>query len=165
MLDKDSESTLGSSVGNLQVIMQQDQEEAKCETDSASKEQALQYKLVKLKQLYDTIWMEKWSIQAERDKLQKDRNKLQKDIVNLQLCADKEVANSVTAALRDELAKEQSKNICQICFNAPRDCVVLPCTHFHFCHDCLQNHQRQSKECPSCRGKINGLLQCSLNMN
>eukprot|EP00246_Nothoceros_aenigmaticus_P011407 TRINITY_DN3093_c0_g1_i1.p1 TRINITY_DN3093_c0_g1~~TRINITY_DN3093_c0_g1_i1.p1 ORF type:complete len:201 (+),score=20.52 TRINITY_DN3093_c0_g1_i1:24-605(+) len=68
-------------------------------------------------------------------------------------------------ALRLELEEEREKTICRICFARPRDALPLPCMHFDFCNQCLQQHQRHRNTCPSCRCTINGVLKYSLTLS
>lgn len=50
--------------------------------------------------------------------------------------------------------------LCQICFERPRDTVLMPCMHFLYCQSCM--HQSSSscsgagQRCPVCRAAVSG---------
>lgn len=54
------------------------------------------------------------------------------------------------------LVEEQERSLSQICLESPKDTVVLPCLHLHFCFQCLENHSKRSRTCPTCRMPISG---------
>ncbi|CAM6088146.1 unnamed protein product [Calypogeia fissa] len=100
-------------------------------------------------------------VMAERLAIERDMGynmeKMEASRESLRVQLEREHAE-VVAALNMELAKEQEKTVCQICFTQSRDALILPCMHFQYCEKCV----RELKECPTCRGRINGLLRCNL---
>ena len=61
---------------------------------------------------------------------------------------------------------EESSNaqLCQICFEHPRDCIIMPCTHLLYCRACVAEHKRSgANRCPTCRGPISGEILCNVN--
>ncbi|MCO5561752.1 hypothetical protein L7F22_015375 [Adiantum nelumboides] len=50
--------------------------------------------------------------------------------------------------------------VCKICYDKPRNVVIVPCLHGHFCADCLEKHRKKHKnaKCPTCRSVINGMF-------
>lgn len=59
---------------------------------------------------------------------------------------------NMSAALTHSLnrAEEESVMQCEICFNAPRSAVVMPCKHYLMCLSCAN----AMKQCPFCLEKI-----------
>ncbi|XP_068757006.1 uncharacterized protein [Montipora capricornis] len=67
--------------------------------------------------------------------------------------------------LEKELEKAQNSQQCQICFERPRDCIIMPCTHLLYCRVCVTEHKRKGeKRCPACRGPISGEILCNINL-
>ena len=56
--------------------------------------------------------------------------------------------------------------LCTICLDVPRDTVVLPCMHAHFCGGCLRGAglTAAATNCPTCRGFIAGTLALRLGL-
>ncbi|XP_051130624.1 E3 ubiquitin-protein ligase APD2 isoform X2 [Andrographis paniculata] len=52
---------------------------------------------------------------------------------------------------RDE---EDSRRLCAICFEDPKDCFFLPCGHCVSCHGCATKVLEASGSCPICRRRI-----------
>ncbi|MCO5610941.1 hypothetical protein L7F22_065187 [Adiantum nelumboides] len=50
--------------------------------------------------------------------------------------------------------------VCQICYDKPRNVVIVPCLHGHFCADCLEEHRKRHKnaKCPTCRSVISSMF-------
>jgi rubrerythrin len=59
---------------------------------------------------------------------------------------------NMSAALTHSLnrAEEETVMQCEICFNAPRNAVVMPCKHYLMCLSCAN----AMKQCPFCLEKI-----------
>ena len=60
----------------------------------------------------------------------------------------------------------EEARLCTICLENPRDTVVLPCMHAHFCGGCLRGAglAAAAKTCPTCRGVISGTLAVRLGL-
>jgi hypothetical protein len=60
----------------------------------------------------------------------------------------------------------EEARLCTICFEHPRDTVVLPCMHAHFCGGCLRGAglAAAATTCPTCRGVIAGTLALRLGL-
>ena len=60
----------------------------------------------------------------------------------------------------------EEARLCTICLENPRDTVVLPCMHAHFCGSCLRGAglAAAAKTCPTCRGVISGTLAVRLGL-
>ena len=60
----------------------------------------------------------------------------------------------------------EEARLCTICLENPRDTVVLPCMHAHFCGGCLRGAglAAPAKTCPTCRGVISGTLAVRLGL-
>ncbi|KAL2642839.1 hypothetical protein R1flu_010426 [Riccia fluitans] len=67
--------------------------------------------------------------------------------------------------LKTELQSERAKLLCNICLDKPRDTMILPCTHFLYCHGCLLIHKKRNNTCPTCRGSMSALLHCHLSIS
>jgi len=60
----------------------------------------------------------------------------------------------------------EEARLCTICLDHPRDTVVLPCMHAHFCGGCLRGAglAAAATTCPTCRGVISGTLAVRLGL-
>lgn len=69
------------------------------------------------------------------------------------------------AHARTALGDMERRLQCQICYSNVRDVVILPCSHFMFCKQCIERHVNtsQARTCPVCRGTISGLLALQLD--
>lgn len=47
-----------------------------------------------------------------------------------------------------------TRNLCVICFDAPRDCFFIPCGHFATCYACGSRIVEEDGSCPLCRRKM-----------
>jgi len=66
--------------------------------------------------------------------------------------------------LEKELEQSLNAQLCQICFERPRDCIIMPCTHLLYCRTCVTEHKRKGdSRCPTCRGPISGEILCNVN--
>ena len=54
---------------------------------------------------------------------------------------------------RKEDVEDEDKDLCQICFEAKKDTILLPCGHYLYCTDCVEK-QANPDLCPYCRQKI-----------
>jgi hypothetical protein len=65
-----------------------------------------------------------------------------------------EMSNSITtpAATAAEAPRQLTDYLCQICLDAPRDCLLEPCMHFCLCARCV--NQLPESKCPICRRPI-----------
>ncbi|KAI5055325.1 hypothetical protein GOP47_0030470, partial [Adiantum capillus-veneris] len=84
------------------------------------------------------------------------KKELEEDRLLLNVLAD-EIGH-----LDKQLTEEKEKHLCAVCFDKPRDTLVMPCLHFHYCFSCLMQHkQANGSTCPTCRGSIQGLCMSS----
>lgn len=60
--------------------------------------------------------------------------------------------------VQSKLESSEDSRLCQICMEAQRDTVVLPCMHFMYCSNCTASLQH----CPTCRMPIAGRLHCQV---
>jgi len=58
------------------------------------------------------------------------------------------------------LSNEKANSACIVCFETPRNTLIMPCLHFQFCQTCVR--MLPSPRCPTCRGNIAGTLTCNL---
>lgn len=66
--------------------------------------------------------------------------------------------------LEKELEESRGAQLCQICFEQPRDCIIMPCTHLLYCRKCVTEHKKKGdSRCPTCRGPISGEILCNVN--
>lgn len=99
--------------------------------------------------------------QREQDyeKLQKEFDKKLKD-------AEASSSDSVKTIhkLEKELEQSREAQLCQICFERSRDCIIMPCTHLLYCRTCVTTHKKKGdSRCPACRGPISGEILCNVN--
>ena len=72
----------------------------------------------------------------------------------LQYYSDKKTDN--TSALQDDKINALQKQIdCIICMDKPRNAVILPCTHYIACNDCIE---KSGETCPLCRNLISSII-------
>lgn len=68
--------------------------------------------------------------------------------------------------LEKELEKSREAQLCQICFEHSRDCIIMPCTHLLYCRACVTRHKKKGdSRCPACRGPISGEILCNVNQS
>lgn len=49
-------------------------------------------------------------------------------------------------------ADDDDSDSCQICYDKPANCVMIPCGHVFFCSSCKSKYEEsRSKNCPICR--------------
>ena len=71
------------------------------------------------------------------------------------------------AELKKQLDQENSAKLCQICFDQPRSCILIPCLHLVYCNECVNKHRGQNEsnaKCPACNTLITGQLSCKLHL-
>jgi len=72
----------------------------------------------------------------------------------LQYYSDNKTDN--TSALQDDKINALQKQIdCIICMDKPRNAVILPCTHYIACNDCIE---KSGETCPLCRNLISSII-------
>ncbi|CAF3372424.1 unnamed protein product [Rotaria sp. Silwood1] len=55
--------------------------------------------------------------------------------------------------------KDDDADLCQLCFDASANCVMIPCGHIFFCSDCKKQFEGKSKICPVCRTEIKNIFE------
>ncbi|CAF1106698.1 unnamed protein product [Rotaria sordida] len=55
--------------------------------------------------------------------------------------------------------KHDDEGLCQLCYDAPANCVMIPCGHIFFCFDCKSQYEGKSKYCPVCRAEIKNIFE------
>ena len=122
-------------------------------TDQAEAKREIMSSLAKLKENFTT--QRKKDYQQQRDEYEQ---KLKK--------ATESESKSAERIRELEKLLEESSNaqLCQICFEHPRDCIIMPCTHLLYCRACVAEHKRSgANRCPTCRGPISGEILCNVN--
>jgi len=66
--------------------------------------------------------------------------------------------------LKRRLRDAEGELRCGICYEARKNCVLLPCLHHLFCAECLNTHfsTSQARTCPVCRKGVSGVLVLQL---
>jgi hypothetical protein len=76
-------------------------------------------------------------------------------------------ADAAAARLAAALSLERLEGLvqCQICFEATRDTLLMPCMHFLYCKDCIHRclGAGRPKHCPACRSPVSGQIVVHLN--
>ena len=68
--------------------------------------------------------------------------------------------------LEKEMEETRGGRLCEICFERPRDCIIMPCTHLLYCRTCVTEHKNKGDaRCPTCRGPISGEILCNVNQS
>jgi len=104
-------------------------------------------------------------VNTKQERHESELEKTEKKIIKLtkQLKQKTEEAESLNIRLEStqrKLEEEHNKSSCIICYERPRNTVLLPCMHFLFCIECTQ--ALKESRCPNCRCTIHGKLQCLL---
>lgn len=77
-----------------------------------------------------------------------------------------EASSETIRALEKELEQSREAQLCQICFEHSRDCIIMPCTHLLYCRACVTEHKKKGdSRCPACRGPISGEILCNVNQS
>jgi hypothetical protein len=80
-------------------------------------------------------------------------------------------AAAAQQALREAQEKVEQATLCQICFEQPRDTVLMPCMHFLYCAGCVRKGVEQAAagkdggvlRCPVCRAPVSGQVVVHLS--
>ncbi|KAK2558043.1 MORN repeat-containing protein 3 [Acropora cervicornis] len=105
-------------------------------------------------------------VMASLCKLQewKDDMRKNQDEFNTKLKETESKGADKIRTLENELEQSQNAQLCQICFERSRDCIIMPCTHLLYCRICVSEHKMKGvNRCPSCRGPISGEILCNIN--
>ncbi|MCO5612807.1 hypothetical protein L7F22_067078 [Adiantum nelumboides] len=103
---------------------------------------------------------EKQQIEEHTQALHMQVSQLEKQVEEERLRLN--ASGEQVAHLRKQLTDEKEKLICIVCLDKPRDTLIMPCLHFHYCFSCLMQHkQTNGSTCPTCRGTIHGLCMSS----
>ena len=62
----------------------------------------------------------------------------------------------------DNSVEDERKQLCVVCFDQTRNCIILPCKHFCMCIECAKQVQREFNKCPICRTPIKEIVDTSL---
>ena len=102
-----------------------------------------------------------FNLQREQDS-QKMREEFEKKLEEAAK-SDSQSAERIRE-LEKELEESRGSQLCQICFERPRDCIIMPCTHLLYCRTCVTAHKKKGdSRCPTCRGPISGEILCNVN--
>ena len=99
---------------------------------------------------------------VQRDQLERNFIKKKSEVVML-FTEDLQSAVEREQRLQKELEEEKESKLCQICFDAVRDCVLSPCQHFLYCRLCVNKHRdemKNSAKCLACGTFIMGQIDC-----
>ena len=100
------------------------------------------------------------NVQREQD-CQKLREEFEKKLKEAETSDSK--SSERIRELEKELEESRAAQLCQICFERPRDCIIMPCTHLLYCRTCVTAHKKGDSRCPTCRGPISGEILCNVN--
>lgn len=64
-----------------------------------------------------------------------------------------------TVELHTVRREMEDARLCTICFELPRNAILLPCSHGHYCQRCAIQVFNDKKPCPTCRVKLTGFTQ------
>lgn len=100
------------------------------------------------------------SVQREQD-CQKLREEFDKKLKDAETSSSKSA--ETIRELEKELEQAREAQLCQMCFERSRDCIIMPCTHLLYCRTCVTTHkQKGDLRCPTCRGPISGEILCNV---
>lgn len=129
-------------------------ENSKWELSNADKElKCLKSLLSSSEKEYDQIRRKMEEIQEELDNERMDRKKLDEELVELNMKVTELTLGSGEAAiqkLQDEIKECKSILKCGVCFDRPKEVVIVKCYHL-FCNPCIQrNLEIRHRKCPGC---------------
>jgi hypothetical protein len=75
-------------------------------------------------------------------------NKIKKEILEV-ICLKEEIKQ-----LKEKNEENEDMNMCKICLYKPKDSIIVPCGHFHFCMSCVEALRSDDRVCPYCRKPI-----------
>ena len=58
---------------------------------------------------------------------------------------------------------EELETECSICWDDPRDTLILPCRHLAVCSECAEKIRYQQAACPICRKPFKALLKLEIS--
>jgi len=90
--------------------------------------------------------------------LERDVDRTQRDVVHL---------TSENERLVGKVQSLEMQVRCQICYEARRNCLLMPCLHFCFCSRCMDQHFQSSeaRQCPICRNSVSGVVVMQLEQD
>ncbi|XP_022001160.1 E3 ubiquitin-protein ligase BRE1-like 2 isoform X2 [Helianthus annuus] len=129
-------------------------ENSKWELSNADKElKCLKSLLSSSEKEYDQIHRKTEEIQEELDNERMDRKKLDEELEELNMKITELTLGSGEAAiqkLEDEIKDCKSILKCGVCFDRPKEVVIVKCYHL-FCNPCIQrNLEIRHRKCPGC---------------
>nr|XP_043606735.1 E3 ubiquitin-protein ligase BRE1-like 2 [Erigeron canadensis] len=129
-------------------------ENSKRELSNADKElKCLKSLLSSSEKEYDQMCQKIEEIQEELDNERSDRKKLDEELAELNMKVTELTLGSGEAAiqkLQDEIKECKSILKCGVCFDRPKEVVIVKCYHL-FCNPCIQrNLEIRHRKCPGC---------------
>ncbi|KAJ8433792.1 hypothetical protein Cgig2_025955 [Carnegiea gigantea] len=129
-------------------------EAAKWELADAEKElKWLKSAIASSEKEYEQIQRKAAEIQAELDSERNDRNKLEEELKEWSDTVAELTAETSEAAiqkLQEEIKECKSILKCGVCFDRPKEVVIVKCYHL-FCNQCIQrNLEIRHRKCPGC---------------
>nr|GEW94871.1 E3 ubiquitin-protein ligase BRE1-like 2 isoform X3 [Tanacetum cinerariifolium] len=129
-------------------------ENSKSELSNADKElKCLKSLLSSSEKEHDHIGRKMEEIQEELDNERNDRKKLDEELAELNMKVSELTLGSSEAAiqkLQDEIKECKSILKCGVCFDRPKEVVIVKCFHL-FCNPCIQrNLEIRHRKCPGC---------------
>jgi len=80
------------------------------------------------------------------------------DIDAVQVCDPDMILNDTTS-IPSEQPPERKNGECIICFDGPKNMLMLPCAHIATCSSCATEIMKRSRQCPVCRTKVSQVLR------
>lgn len=129
-------------------------ENSKWELSNADKElKCLKSLLSSSEKEYDQIRRKMEEIQEELDNERMDRKKLDEELIELNMKVTELTLGSGEAAIKkleEEIKECKSILKCGVCFDRPKEVVIVKCYHL-FCNPCIQrNLEIRHRKCPGC---------------
>ncbi|GFZ18235.1 histone mono-ubiquitination 2 [Actinidia rufa] len=102
---------------------------------------------------YEQIQRKTDEIQMELDNERTERNKLDEELMELNNKVAEltwETGEAAIQKLQDEIKDSKAILKCGVCFDRPKEVVIVKCYHL-FCHPCIQrNLEIRHRKCPGC---------------
>lgn len=102
---------------------------------------------------------EKFRAAVEKRKFSNEKNRLRaehrRNIEAVKQQKQLELQSAIAVTREEEQA-------CRICFRKPHDTILLPCSHAHYCAECVEMSRRTKSTCPTCRAEVTGMMRYKL---
>ena len=160
--DRSSEPLAALVVEARVMIEQSRAEQAERARAAAEAAEAAAEEAAEKLQLEEEVAALALSVQSDLLRVRSDARRVQSDALRMQQMQARLGSSVVPPPVPNPGAEE---TMCVVCFDAPKDHLVLPCKHLCVCEACAEQLTKtRTPMCPVCRGPIRETMKvfCSL---